>query len=923
MDDSSIDSLIADVNQPAQTASIAAPDHSEVDDLINEINSEKYGSLGQQAITAVEGAGQGIAGPLAPLIEKKILGVKEEDILGRQKENPISHGVGEAAGLVGSTLAGTGMGSVMSKAGELGAAAVGLGEASLGARVGTEAVKQAIEMGVYQSGSEASKMLLNDPETSAESAIANVGMAAALGGVGGAFMTGAVSPLWNATAGPKVESLLKTIADHVNGTAGIVPGAIEESASNLGVELNPILRGGLTNDSMKGTLSTLRRAENKEVLDAISQLQKDTSDAVMAKMGVNPSDIESYSENEAGNKLLESFKREYNEKYEPIAKQLEERNAKAATIDVPDEERLRMYGDLLDQGMKKVQTDSPYYKLYDEYGQRILAKDTIGGLDALKTEIGNRLKGARNIGDYNVVNALVDVKNSITDFQESIIAQKAAAEDLARKAKEHVAGLPRVELPGEFESAKPGAAELINQRADANRNYAEFAKMSDDLSSHLSIGEFRGAGGLQSKLTEKLTPEEVLRKFTIRNNADFINFLQKNFPDTLKEVQANELKKILKPAVLSAKGDTVLNVKKLDDAIAKLMAGNREYVNSVLPDGAQKAIASARMLQDAIPTPRDSGTPAGLTKILKHMPATATGAVSWLLGHNPIAGALIGEGAMHLGKSMPEAMQLGYLKFLGSDQPIKSEAFKSMVEYFHNTVKGNTMFAKATSAIFDKGSKVLLSKVPSAKDTDKLDKAVSKLQDAPNEVYKLQNGHLGHYLPEHQSGLTEVSTRALSYLQSIKPQGYKPSPLDKEIEPSKAERARYDRALEIAQQPAIILQHIKDGTIQSTDIKDFGAMYPGLYKKLATDLSHKMTEAVANEEPIPYKTRMGLSLFLGQGLDTTMQPTSIQAAQAVFAPKPGPSAPGGTSKNTAKMGKNIQDYQTPLQSAEAHKQNKH
>ncbi len=935
--------------QSQSTAPVQAPTQTQSDlsgfdpdAFISDIQQEKYGGIGQQALAGVEGIAQGVAGPLATGLERAI-GVKPEDIRGREEANPITSTAAKGLGLAGSLLTGFGEGAVLTKAGEVAAGITEAGQAANAARemataagatgkvaaeaadkafsaapylskVGSSAVQQAAEMAVLQGGDEISKMILQDPETSAESAISNIGMAAVLGGAGGALITGVVSPIWQATAGPKLGSMLNGLKDHLNGATAVMPEEIEKAATELGIEvpthMKPVLSG---NPGAIDRFNVLKEVQNREVLEGIDTLKRDVSNAVLKKMDIEPSSIHEYSENEAGHKLLETFKKEYKEKYEPIATKLQERDAKASTISIPDEDRLQAYGKLLENGMNTVQTDSPYYKLYEEYGQRLLARDTVGSIDKLKTEIDNRIKGLNVGGDRNIINSLLDIKSSLADLQENQIAKQETKAQIALEGRNAKMGLA---APDKAENIFNG---VINDRAATNRMYREFAKMSDELTNHLNIGDFHGYGSLGSKLTDKLTPEQLLKKFSFRNNADFIGFLEQHFPETLKEVKGNELKSFLKPAILSAKGEEELNVKKLSDILSKAMAGKKEYIEAILPKEGIQAVEHANKILEGIPNPKSSGTAGWLTKVTKHLPQSALSAVAMLTGHNPVFGYLAGEAAEHLGRSIPDAVNLGYLKFLGSNQAVKSEGFKSMVDLFTNIYKGQHKLTEGVKAVFDAGSKVALTKlIPSHKDTEKLDKIVDKIEKNPSKVFAQADSHTGHYLPDHQAGMAEASTRAIQYLQSIKPKATKASPLGKEIEPTKAEMARYQRALEIAQSPAIVLKHISDGTLRTTDIQDLGAMYPGLAKDMASKLSNTM---MAHDGSIPYKTRISLSLFLGQPLDSTMTPEAIQATQRVFAPKPmiQQGQPKQHKPSPSKMNKTAQSYQTPLQSAEQDK----
>lgn len=876
----------------------------------------KYGTIGQQALAGVEGVAKGIAGPLAPLAQVHVLGMNPEDIRLRAETNPITHGVGEAVGLGAGLITGTGEAALMGKAGTLAMEAAGLGgkaleTASLGYKVGSAAVQQAAEMAVYQGGDEVAKVILKDPNSSVESAMANIGLAAALGGATGAALEGTVKPLWNATAGPKVSEFLTGLKDHLNGGSRLIlPGETEAAIKNLGIEMSPEIRAAISKDpKLVEHFTTLKYAQNPKIMGAIEKVQNDASEAVAASLNMHPSQIAEYSENEAGHDLLGAFKKEYAEKYGPMQEAYAKRKAEAATISIPDDARLEQYEKLIVNGMEKVGTDSPYYGLYHEYGNRMLARDTVGGLDQVITEINNRVKGLKVGGDYNTINALNDIKRSMQDLQENQIVQQSA--NLEKQGVEYGSALGR---------------DLNRERADLTAQYRNFAEMSEELSNHVGAGNFYGAKTLEGKLENKVTAEALLNKFSFKNNADFIPFLQKNFPETLAEVQQNELKRLLKPAFLSAKGENAININKLNDILDKNLAGKKEYIEQLLSPEAIQKIRAAKTLVDSIPSPKDSGTPGGLAKLLKNMPASALAGIGMIMGHGAghvagggVGGMLIGELSHKLGREAPDAVRLAYLKFMGSDQPIKAEGFKAMVDFFSNVYKGEHLLNKATANVFKAGTPVLAShQMPDAKDREKLDKAVVRLQDKPNQLMN-QKDDLGHYLPNHQMATSETSARALQYLQSIKPKPHTFGPLDRPVPPQPIEIARYNRALDIAQQPAIVLEHMKNGTLMATDIADLHNLYPALYQSLTQKITNQMTSHHAEDEPIPYKTRMSISLFLGQPVDASMQPMSIQAAQpkpqAPVPPQQGSQASGnkGTTKDLGKLSKS---YQTPLQSSE-------
>lgn len=870
------------------------------DEFIEEQLQDKYGGLGQQAIAGLEGVARGVAGPLAPLAERA-LGVDPEDIRGREEANPWTHGIGEGVGLVGGAVAlpQASLAGAMAKAGEAAKVATGLAEAanaaSWGTKVGAAAVAQAAEMAVFQGSDEAAKLILQDPSVSAESAIANIGLAAALGGAGGAFFAGAVNPLWEATAGPQVERLLTGLKDHLNGKAKIIlPGETEQALSSLGVQVAPEIRAGISGDAKAVEQFTrLKEVQHKQIIEGIDKLRTDVTDSVAKALRIDPSDVSVYSENEAGHELLNAFKKEYDIKYGPVAEKLAKRDAEAAIIAIKDEARMQQYGQMLEKGMAETSVHSPYYKEWETYANRLLDAENIGAMDKIKTEINNRMRTPMLDGQTKIT--LGEIKAAIAGFQEAQIEREAA-------------------LAG----AKALSKDLLEERALANRSYAEFAKMSDDLTNHLGIGDFRGAGGLKNKLTDKIAAEDLLKKFSIRGNADFIPFLQQHFPETLQLVKEHELKRLLKPAVLSSKGEMPINVNKLSDIVAKGMAGQKEYINAILPPGALEKIEAAKTILNAIPNPKSSGTAGWLSKVMDKMPQSALAGIGMLTGHNPVSSYLVGEVVQRLGKNAPEAARLAYLRFLATDQPVSGKGFKAAVEFIHAVQKGESVLNKAAQNVLKPGVEVLTPKQwPTPKSIEKLDKMVADAQDKPAAIADRQgDSGVGTYLPDHQVSLTQSATAAVEYLKTLKPHPQKLSPLGAEVPPTPEQEARYKRALEIAQQPAVVLSHMKDGTMQLSDLKDLQAMYPGVYQRMAQKLSNTMIDRKADDAPIPYKTRMGLSLFLGQPLDATMDPMSIISAQPKpIQPNPQPPQSGGN--RPAKLGKTVKSYQTPLQAAES------
>lgn len=189
----------------------------------------KYDATEQQVKAGLEGAAQGLIGPIAPLIETNLLGVDPKDIKGRAEANPITHGVSEAATLAGGMLYGVGEAGLIAKI--AGSAA----ETSRLGKVGALALKGIIEAASFEGSDEITKAMLSqpgsDPATPVSSALLHVGAAGLMGGI-----TGSVFGLGEKMIGKGLDVLKdKKVIE-----------TAQNLLSKLGSEGNPLDKLGIT-----------------------------------------------------------------------------------------------------------------------------------------------------------------------------------------------------------------------------------------------------------------------------------------------------------------------------------------------------------------------------------------------------------------------------------------------------------------------------------------------------------------------------------------------------------------------------------------------------------------------------------------------------------------------------------------------------
>jgi hypothetical protein len=137
------------------------------------------------------------------------------------------------------------------------------------------------------------------------------------------------------------------------------------------------------------------------------------------------------------------------------------------------------------------------------------------------------------------------------------------------------------------------------------------------------------------------------------------------------------------------------------------------------------------------------------------------------------------------------------------------------------------------------------------------------------------------HAPNTTQSVTIASTRALTFLASKLPQ----PPANRGLwgqkwTPSPAEIAKFNRYYRAANRPLTILKDAARGTLTSEAVEAVSTIYPELMDQIR---AAALAKAASHTRPPPYRGRMALAMLLGQDIDGTLSPASIQAAQASHA----------------------------------------
>lgn len=798
----------ASIEQPAPSEPAQSPQQTPdmppgmLERLASELKQEEFSTPTQSTLAALEGAGRGLAGP-AFTGAQKLLGGDPERILAREEANPELAGGAEALTLAGSMLTGTGEAAILAKVGSKVTKA--FEGASAMSRIAAKAAGSATEMGLFQGGSETSHMILNDPNQSAQTAITNIGLAAALGGGLGALSSG-TAELWKAKVGGKL---------------------------------------GQVAEDFKGRMT--EHLENPNPVEALgNELQEHYKNITgMADEVYGPTGLKAQDIAKAMPEMHEGITDQATNIYSDMKKSIEK------MVEKPNSYPERL-------SSKLAENLDQYQKVVSE------AKAPAEIFDATQN-LKNKLQG------YAKFDKIVKPIDEAYDFVQD-------AKKMAHSLRE---SLEDTDVWGN----------AAKRQQSINKAFTEFLPSLKDF---------------EKKFTSELNGERVIDSGKI---STYLNQLGK--PNA--EIKQKMLENFLKASEKYSKviGDTHANLG-IDHPIqpSSLSAAK----------GTLKELTTGAKLADAF-------YHKGMSKAAgSAMGAGVGGAIGHALGAGGI-GALIGEHALgpFFSDVLPSIAK-PLMTTIGN-----GEGFKAAADYAAHVAKGEAFVSKATKNLFKSGAMVLAEhEIPSDKEIAKLDKTLKAYQKDP-ELLTKQGTKVGHYLPENGASIAQTSANVVNYINNQRPDAnMNRAPLDPELKPSAEKQAKFKKTLTIAEQPLVILDRLKRGVLTSKDVADMQTMYPELHSGLVSKITEEMVNMMAKGQPIPYKMRQGLSVFMGQPMDSTLTPRGILAAQQPMAAEnPNPQNPAGMqpAKNASKssmegLNKLSSQYQTGLQHRESMRQTK-
>jgi hypothetical protein len=813
-------------------------------------NQQKFGEgVGNEVKAGALGAANAATFGAAAVGLDKTGVLPQEDQNQLTERNPIASGVGTAAGILGSSLALPGEGAV----GAVRAGSEAIAEHVASALpetaskvlnyakgVGTEALGSAIEGSAYGLGNSVAEGDLGDPQLNSEKIMANMGSGALIAGIIGGGV-GSLKGLLPKTPVSLEEELSGQAATPgMNAQVDAVNGHIDTLKEHM-PEWAPQLSNlqeTLGGDTAIGLHTSLDNAR-----DFISDLPSSSVEQEAAKQALSDNLTEHLGNADVWGDNVASLEAP---KGEP-GRQLLTKVVSSFTGVSKDALDLR-----LNNPEAFAAAPSPI-----EFAQKFKTtmEDTKQQLSDDSTASFNMVKNA------NLSVPLADITNPLKKAADALDARASSVNSgVAKDLYNQIAKLTT----------------FADESGQINLTHAwEIKKDIQDEISSLFRGGRNHAGGILSDMRTEV--QNVLKAKV------------PGYTEHMAELHADA-------KTFNELGNKFTNPKSIE-AFAKRVGRGTEN-NTFEKQALAKfdARMGTNLSEEAkMVWAKDAFTRASTNGSRKTLMGGAIGrAVGHTIGLGPLGGAVgAGVGALFdthggeiLDKMISKAEQLKAVENSINDTTNKiSKAVKGI---FSSTVKSTPAIGAAI------GGKQMTS--------DEHGKLAGDLNHLTNNIETMST-HINGFTsplygaaPATTGALAGLSANTINFLASKLPQT-KPTQLFGKPAPySKMQLEKFGKYLNAVHKPLAVLDEIKSGAPSQEGVETLKTLMPTLY----ADVSSRILNEGAGQD-IPYRTKLGVSKFLGMPVDESMQQPNIAAVQAVSQVAQAPQTPKPTQSGLAKL----------------------
>lgn len=878
-----------------------------------------YGSTGQQAMAGVEAAARALTFGLSTPIETA-LGIDPEGIAARERVNPTAAGVGTGLGILGPALVTGGL------AGAAEGAAAGAGEAvasgalrtaaelsapAIAARAGRavtrgvesllpaaeslpgELARRAVSSGLgsavegafYGAGQVVHEAALGDPHLTAENALSEIGLSAALGGGLGA-----------------VGGLAGGVLGHLSGSAGEsgIAARVRDWLGDVEGERNFKAAGAIQSD-----LTRVRKQIGREELNQI------------AREGGELGLVGPFSTPE---KTLERSQQLMEQAGERIGEVLRTADANARPGVLPTWEEI---AEKVSDKVLRPMAGDPFREpiaerlsgIVGRYEQRFPGGLRLEDLHQIRREISNELYGLRGNMDPGATfykDALHDVRSIVSDELREGVERAGIAGDawktanreyqvaskfaeFAEKGLDRAVGNNRVPLTtilggiGGGNIAGPAGAAAGAAASYLSRQYASGI-------GGWAAGTLRRAieGGAPRAVIEGTEQAAAIEARQLATPT--VDAIRRAAPDLAEAAPVARQEFLRLQDRIGAVADALkAEPKRFPATYAQKLDEVRQTLLSTYRDELPAAEAHAvieRAASELAPLSRLTGE-----RLLGHAEASAV--VRQL--RNELRAALTVPEVWGEQAAESAARRLAREASAAAARDARAQALAAL-ERANNTSR--TRISAASSALVRASDRLasvgrsealagvgkVFSRTPedAASLFTRRSRRINELANNPaamQSVLEQQSGDLYEHAPDTATALGAASTRAVTYLASVMPVP-KDDGLGGTLPPSRAEIAAFNRRYEAVANPDSVLKQAAAGTLTPEAVEAVKAVYPRRFEVMRQEIEAKLL----THGPPPYQTQLMLSMLLGQPLRSSLSPLAIRAyQQAMAAPTKRPS----------------------------------
>lgn len=206
--------------------------------------------------------------------------------------------------------------------------------------------------------------------------------------------------------------------------------------------------------------------------------------------------------------------------------------------------------------------------------------------------------------------------------------------------------------------------------------------------------------------------------------------------------------------------------------------------------------------------------------------------------------------------------------------------------------KVGTKISRGVKVIFKpvgsvkKGFGILSEKLSPAQKVESIKRKIDEVREqgssAENLADTLNKATIGgaDAAPKTMAAAQAIAIRGVQFLQSKIPVTPQVTPFEEPVEPNQDQLIAFERYYHTVHNPLSILDEMAGGTLVPQSVEALQAVYPRLYASIQQEAIEHVS-GIKDKSTIPYRTRLVLSQFMGQPLDQSLTPASLQAVQTV------------------------------------------